>query len=767
MASSNVSWGIDIGANAIKALKLERDGDALRVADFVVLPHKRVLSSPDLDESEAMRVALGSLMAEYGDQIRGTTVAIGVPGHSSFARFAKLPPVEPKGVANLVRFEAVQQIPFPIDEVEWDYQVFASDDTPDIEVGIFAVTREKVNERLHLYSEVDLRPDHITLSPVAVYNAIAYDLEFTENTPGTIILDIGTTATDLIIAEGGRVWVRTFPLGGHHFTETLAETFKLSYAKAEKLKREAETSKYKRHIFQALKPVFGDLVQDVQRSIAYYQDTHPGAKLERLIGLGSTFKLLGLRKLLSQQLKIEVFRFESFKRISVEGAGAADLESTSLNMVTAYGLSLQGLGLVPITANLMPVSVIREAMWKKKTAWFVAAASIGVIGAGTTFLRPFLDSQAYQSPEDTQTVRSVISDGQRLQREAREQLEGRVPTFNLVEVANLRDGIGLYYEVYDEIAAMRAFSERVLDGQPQRRPAGVPFAFDLAGVRTEYLPPGTAFTGGGGQAPPRDPYGGGRESYGSDPMGDPGVGDAGDTAAGSRGAIRVTVALDSAVDDGLIFVNESVLEWLRGRVANPDPGAPFRYVSVPRIEEVIQTTVTGEARPGVGAGSERPGAGAGAGTGPGGAGSPFVPPDRRTPGSRERSAPSSSPPPPPPSGGGLSGGGLGAGPPPESERDTRRPPGGLGGPGSSGGPGGRGEEVRTIDGMAPLPGLPKRFPDGTRVTRYTLSWILQLQDPQSGEAEQEQYDDMTDVTLPADVRGGEIAETASDREVTS
>lgn len=762
MASSNVSWGIDIGANAIKALKLERDGDTLRVADFVVLPHKRVLSSPDLDEAEAMRIALGSLMAEYGDQIRGTTVAIGVPGHSSFARFAKLPPVEPKGVANLVRFEAVQQIPFPIDEVEWDYQVFASDDTPDIEVGIFAVTREKVNERLHLYSEVDLRPDHITLSPVAVYNAVAYDLQFTENTPGTIILDIGTTATDLIIAEGGRVWVRTFPLGGHHFTETLAETFKLSYSKAEKLKREAETSKYKRHIFQALKPVFGDLVQDVQRSISYYQDTHPGAKLERLIGLGSTFKLLGLRKLLSQQLKIEVFRFESFKRISVEGAGAADLESTSLNMVTAYGLSLQGLGLVPITANLMPVSVIREAMWKKKTAWFVAAASIGVIGAGTTFLRPFLDSQAYQSPADTQTVRTVVSDGQRLQREAREQLEGRVPTFNLVEVANLRDGIGLYYEVYDEIAAMRAFSERVLDGQPNRRPAGVPFAFDLAGVRTEYLPPGTAFAGGGGQAPPRDPYGGGRESYGSDPMGDPGEGDAGDSAAGSRGAIRVTVALDSAVDDGLIFVNESVLEWLRGRVANPDPGASFRYVSVPRIEEVSQTTVTGEGRPGAGPGSERPGTGAA----PGGAGSPFVPPDRRTPGSRERSAPSSpsSPPPPPPSGGGLSGGGLGAGPPSESEREPRRVPGG---PGAPGGPGGRGEDVRTIDGMAPLPVLPKRFPDGARVTRYTLTWILQLQDPQSGEAEQEYYDDMTDVTLPADVRGGEIAETASDREVTS
>jgi len=207
--ASNVCWGIEVGAGGVKALKVERDGDNLRVLDFAVMPHKRVLSTPGIDKDEATRLALGSLMSQYRDSMRGATIALSVPGHSAFARFAKLPPVEPKGVAGLVKFEAVQQIPFPIDDVEWDYQTFASEDSPEVEVGIFASTKERMNEMLSLYSEVGLTPDIINLSPVAVYNALAYDLSFTDQTPGTVLIDIGTTADMLSVHRptSSQTWV--------------------------------------------------------------------------------------------------------------------------------------------------------------------------------------------------------------------------------------------------------------------------------------------------------------------------------------------------------------------------------------------------------------------------------------------------------------------------------------------------------------------------------------------------------------------------------
>lgn len=413
MPSSNVCWGIEVGSGAVKAVKLELEGDSVRVADFAIVPHPKVLSTPDLDQADALRVALGTLTSQF--DLSGATIAVTVPGHAGFARFAKLPPVEPKKVPDIVKFEAVQQIPFPLEEVEWDYQTFVSPDSPDVEVGIFAITKDRIRERLDMLADVGIVPQVVTLGPVAAYNALAYDLSFTEQTAGTIILDIGTTSTDLIIADAGRVWMRTFPMGGHQFTNALVEAFKITYPKAEKVKREADSSKAARQILQAMRPVFGDLVQDVQRSIGYYQSLHRDAKLTRLIGLGSTFNLPGLRKFLKQQLQLDVYRMEEFKRIRVEGDRAAEFNANALSLATAYGAALQGLGQNAINANLMPTAILRAAMWKGKAKWFATAAGLAVAATGAMFIRPFLDSSAIAGAPRPRVIDDAMGDFNRAQ----------------------------------------------------------------------------------------------------------------------------------------------------------------------------------------------------------------------------------------------------------------------------------------------------------------------------------------------------------------
>ncbi|MEN0020257.1 MAG: type IV pilus assembly protein PilM [Planctomycetota bacterium] len=392
MPPSNVCWGIELGAGALKALKLEVTSDGPRVADYAVIPHARSLSDPEVDAAEVKRVALGRLLAEH--DLSKAAIAVSVPGHAAFARFTALPPVEPKKVPDIVKFEAVQQIPFPLEDVEWDYQTFVSPDSPKVEVGIYAITKERINQELETYADVGLTPDVVTLSPVAVYNAMAHDLELTEESAGTILLDVGATATDLIVAEKGRVWIRTFPLGGHEFTNALIESFKLSYAKAEKLKREAEQSKHARHIFQAMRTVFTDLAQDVQRSVGYYQTLHSDADLQRLIGFGSTFQLPGLRKYLKQQIGMNVYRMEQFKQLTIDGPEAGEFEAMSGNLATVYGLALQGIGMSTLEANLMPVDTIKRTMWKGKAKWFATAAGLALAATGAMFVRPFLDQNA-------------------------------------------------------------------------------------------------------------------------------------------------------------------------------------------------------------------------------------------------------------------------------------------------------------------------------------------------------------------------------------
>ncbi|MCZ6835229.1 MAG: type IV pilus assembly protein PilM [Planctomycetota bacterium] len=414
MAHPKAAWGIEIGSNAIKAIRLERDDQNVRVTDFCVIPHKKVLTTPDLDEDEMIRLSLGQLISQK--DLEGEHLVMSVPGHSAFARFAKLPPVEPKKVPDIVKFEAVQQIPFPIEEVEWDYQTFTSEESPEIEVGIFAITRDRVQQRLSLYSELGLTPEAMTLSPVSVYNAMAYDLNLQEYEGPVVFLDIGTRATDVIVAEEGRCWIRTFPLGGTHFTEAIASAFKLSYSKAEKLKREAASSKYAKQIMQSMRPVFSDLLQDLQRSIGYYQSLHRESELKTLVGLGSTFKIPGLRKFIGQQLQIDTIRLDEFKKIAVTGREATSFAENTVNMASAYGCALQGVGMGDIVANLVPVKALREQVWHAKTKWFAAAAAVMVLGAGMTFFRPIADRGALEAAVPT-VVNDVLSRGKNLKNE--------------------------------------------------------------------------------------------------------------------------------------------------------------------------------------------------------------------------------------------------------------------------------------------------------------------------------------------------------------
>src|SRR5207302_8807615 len=122
----------------------------------------------------------------------------------------------------------------------------------------------------------------VQMNPLAVYNAMYHDQRIKGT---TMIVDLGAENTDLIIAEGEGIWMRSIPIGGNNFTEALVKSFKLKFNKAEELKRNAATSKYGRQILQAMRPVFADLVAEIQRSIGFYSSTHRDSRIARVLAL--------------------------------------------------------------------------------------------------------------------------------------------------------------------------------------------------------------------------------------------------------------------------------------------------------------------------------------------------------------------------------------------------------------------------------------------------------------------------------------------------
>lgn len=521
MARRNESWGIEVGAHAIKAMRLTRLGKDVHLEDYEILPFKQVLTTPDLNVDEAVQVNLDALMQKH--DLSKSNVVISVPGHLAFARFAKLPPVEPKKIPDIVRFEAVQQIPFPIDQVEWDYQVFQQQDSPDVEVGIFAITKERVMNFLSNYRQVGMKVDALTLSPLAVYNAFAFENQDTPDASvGTIYMDIGTQSTDVIIVENGGIWLRTLPIGGNNFTDALVKAFKLSFAKAEKLKREAGTSKYARQIFQAMRPVFADLVQEMQRSLGYYQSLNRDAELTRLVGVGSTFRLPGLQKFLKQQLQMEVIRPDGFRRVTAEGKDASEFADSALNLATAYGLALQGVGLETVGANVLPQHILRQRLWKSKQPWIAAAAACIAVASGAAAGRYYMDQAAYESAKSASdpVINPVLNEAQTYVTQLQSKLEegGGDPRLRIENLRRILD----YRDVWPKLIQDVADASKALDPQPQllnasdyeavrRLPPNTRRRFYLQKFTTEYRPVPDATTTSGlpaAGAVPADAVGG-------------------------------------------------------------------------------------------------------------------------------------------------------------------------------------------------------------------------------------------------------------------
>jgi type IV pilus assembly protein PilM len=389
MATSKSVWGIDIGQVALKALKLTNVDGEFQVEAFDIIEHPKILSQPDADRKELIRVALEQFLAR--NSIQGSSVAIAVPGRASFTRFVKLPPVEDKRIPEIVKFEAEQQIPFPIEEVIWRYQTFHDPDSPDVELGIFAMKRVDVDEMLSHFADVQMGVDVVQMAPLSLYNFMTFD-DQTASDGATLLADVGADKTDLVVADGPRMWTRTIQIGGNNFTEALVRAFKLPFPKAEKLKRAAASNKYARQIFQAMRPVFADLVQEIQRSIGHYTSLHRESRFKRLVGLGNGFRLPGLQKFLEQNLNIPVVRIDSFNKIQPSATvNAPAFTENVLSFAVAYGLALQGHGQTTISTNLLPGEVARQRSWVRKQPWFIGAAAAVVISLGLGVYRGSAD----------------------------------------------------------------------------------------------------------------------------------------------------------------------------------------------------------------------------------------------------------------------------------------------------------------------------------------------------------------------------------------
>jgi len=393
MARGAYVWGIDIGKSALKALRCRMSDDPKKLEAVAVeyIEYPMILTQAEADPVEIVRSALEQFIGRH--DLKGDMVAVSVPGSLGLSKFIKLPPIETKKIPDIVKYEARQQIPFPLEQVVWRWQRLAggmeeSGFVLDAEVALFAMKREQVFKALAPLEQAGIHVDVLQLTPIALANMAIFDqlpdpstLDPDQHAPSIALVSVGVDSTDLVVTNGRRIWQRSIPAGGSNFTKSLVQGMKLTFSRAETLKRNAVKAEDPKAVFKTMKPVFNEFASELQRSLNYFTGTDKTATISKVLLMGNATKLRGLTDFVAQQLQLEVQRLDKFNGLE----GAAVLSSPAfrehqLAFGTAYGLALQAAGAAPIGTNLLPDEIVRDRIIESKKPWAVGAL-VGLLAA--------------------------------------------------------------------------------------------------------------------------------------------------------------------------------------------------------------------------------------------------------------------------------------------------------------------------------------------------------------------------------------------------
>ncbi len=310
---------------------------------------------------------------------------VSLPSQSVFTRFVKLPGPTPSEVDSIIGFEAQQNVPFPIDEVIWDYQIMGESKENIWDVALVAIKADQLDEINASVNKGGLKCFVIDVAPMALSNAFRYN--YSDLSGCSLLIDIGARTTNLVFVEDKRVFSRSIPVGGSTISAAISKEFKQEITVGEKLKIEkglvglggnyAEPEDpIETRISKIVRSTMTRLHAEVARSISFYRQNQAGSAPVRAFLCGGTVSLPYMVEFFSEKLQMPIEHFNSLRNVTVASQEvAAQLGGKAHTLGEVVGCALRFLGNAPIEINLRPHSVVHEQDLAKRKPFLILAVS--------------------------------------------------------------------------------------------------------------------------------------------------------------------------------------------------------------------------------------------------------------------------------------------------------------------------------------------------------------------------------------------------------
>ncbi|HEV2804011.1 MAG TPA: type IV pilus assembly protein PilM [Chthoniobacterales bacterium] len=351
---------------------------------------REILADPGNESARNAQIAaaLREMLGELGS--KGGPVNYATAAQSVFARFVKLPAVEEEKIERIIAFEAQQNVPFPIDEVVWDYQLVGGGAEEQIQVVLVAIKEDLLEAVNAAVESTGLRTSIVCVATMALYNAFRYNYG---ELPGcSLLVDVGARITNLLFIEPGRIFSRSVAIGGASVSSAIAREFNEPIIAAEHRKKRGgfvspggtHTAAADPEAARVSKIVRGTMTRlhaEVMRSISHYRAHQQGNAPDRLYLCGGTTSTPDMREFFQEKLQVPVEFFNPLRNVAVsEAVDATEVARAAHLLGELTGLALRSATTCPMELNLRPGSAVRRHEMERRRPFFLLAAACFIFG---------------------------------------------------------------------------------------------------------------------------------------------------------------------------------------------------------------------------------------------------------------------------------------------------------------------------------------------------------------------------------------------------
>jgi type IV pilus assembly protein PilM len=381
MLSSKSFLCLDFGAGSVKAAEFEvNQAGGLSLKQYGVKA-LGIEGSQDSKREKVVLSAIQELLTSRGFTARQANVC--APGFHVFSKFVKLPPVDTSKVTQIIQYEAQQNVPYPLEETVWDYQIMGATPSGEMEVLLVAIKSDVVEGLFRSADASGLKVQLVDASPAALCNAFKYNYGDLEGC--TMLLDIGAKTSNLLFFEKGKVFARSINIGANSITQDFVAEAKIPFAKAEELKLnegfvslggayEEPENPHQAAISKIARQVMTRLHIQVNQTIQFYRGQQGGSAPVRLFLAGGASIMPYTAQFFAEKLNVGVEYFNPFRNITLEPTiDLEDLAKVAHSFGEVVGLGLRNLAQCPVELNLVPKSIRSKQAFNQKKPYFIAA----------------------------------------------------------------------------------------------------------------------------------------------------------------------------------------------------------------------------------------------------------------------------------------------------------------------------------------------------------------------------------------------------------